>query len=363
MPFTIAQIADAIGAKAEGDTALAVTAVAEPADARSDQLAMATNPKYTKDLSEGQAQAAVLWADADWRDLGLKAAILPQRPRFAMAGLTRMMDPGQGFGSGIHPSAVIDPTAQVHPDATVGPNTVIGPRATIAEGAVIGPLCFIGADVVLGPNAYLREHVSIGARVRIGANFIGQPGARIGGDGFSFVTPEPSGAEAVRETLGDQGATDAQSYARIHSLGAVRIGDDVEIGASTTIDNGTVRDTVIGAGTKIDNLTQIGHNVVIGRDCLICAQSGIAGSTTLGNNVVLGGQTGITDNIFVGDRVIAGGGSKVLTNIPAGRVVLGYPATKMDTQIEAYKALRRLPRLMRDVQTLQKAVFKPGSND
>ncbi len=362
--YTIAEISKAINAEAQGDTTLVVTALAEPADAKPHHLAMAMSDKYLSDVTKGAAQAAVLAAGTDWQALGLKAAIIPRRPRYAMAGMTQMMDLGQGFDTGIiHPTSVIDATAILGEGVSVGPNTVIGPRTIIGAGSVIGPLCSIGMDVVIGERAYLREQVSIGARVKIGNRFIAQPGARIGNDGFSYVTPETSQVEAARQTLGDQSAAAAQSYTRIHTLGAVRIGDDVEIGANATIDSGTVRDTVIGDGTKFDNLTHAGHNVVIGKDCLVCGQTGIAGSVTIGNNVVFAGQTGVTDNIFIGDNVITGGGTKILSNVPSGRVILGYPATKMDTQLEIYKALRRLPRVLRDVTALQKAVFKSGSND
>ncbi|MEX0339773.1 MAG: UDP-3-O-(3-hydroxymyristoyl)glucosamine N-acyltransferase, partial [Arenibacterium sp.] len=171
------------------------------------------------------------------------------------------------------------------------------------------------------------------------------------------------GVENARKTLGDQGDAEAQSWMRIHSLGAVTIGNDVEIGANSTIDNGTIRNTVIGDGTKIDSLVQVGHNVRIGRDCLLCAQSGVAGSVEIGNNVVLGGQSGVGDNIKIGDRVIAAGATILLSNVPEGRVMMGYPAVKMDTFTETYKVLRRLPRLARDISDLKKAVFKPGSSD
>ena len=210
----------------------------------------------------------------------------------------------------------------------------------------------------MGPGAQLREMVSIGARVTIGARFRAQPGARIGGDGFSYVTPEVSGAENVRKTLKDTGDARPQSWLRIHSLGSVTIGDDVEVGANCTVDNGTIRDTVIGDGTKLDNLVHVGHNTRIGRDCLLCGQTGTSGSVDIGNIVVLGGQCGVVDNIFIGDGVIAGGGTKILSNVPAGRVMMGYPAVKMETHTEVYKAQRRLPRLMRDIEALKKAVFK-----
>ena len=240
---------------------------------------------------------------------------------------------------------------------------MISKGATIGAGSVIGPQCFIGLDVRIGPDAMLREQVSIGARATIGARFIAQPGARIAGDGFSFVTPEKSGVEAARASLGDQGDARAQSWNRIHSLGSVSIGDDVEIGANSTVDCGTIRDTVIGNGTKLDSLVQIGHNAVIGNHTLICAQVGVAGSATIGNYVVLGGHSGVSDNIFVGDGAILGGGTKVLSNVPAGRTMLGYPATQMDKQMDIYKAQRRLPRLLREVAELRKAVFKSGKGD
>ncbi|MGB7243141.1 MAG: UDP-3-O-(3-hydroxymyristoyl)glucosamine N-acyltransferase [Sulfitobacter sp.] len=355
---SVKDIAAALGAEAFGAVDLIVLRVAEPQSAGADDLAMASNAKYAEALEHGQAKAAVLWDGADWRALGLEAAIIPKRPRYAMAHLTRMMDKGQGFAPGIHPSAVIDPSARLGPDVSIGPLTVISAHADIGAGCVIGPQCFVGCDSRIGPHGFLREHVSIGARVTLGARSVIQPGVRIGGDGFSFVTEDPSGVEAVRSTLGDQQDAQAQPYARIHSLGAVTIGDDVEIGANSTVDCGTIRDTEIGNGTKLDNLVQIGHNVVIGHDCLLCAQVGVAGSSRIGNHVVLGGMSGISDNIFVGDRAITGGGTKVLSNVPAGRVMLGYPAMKMDSQIEIYKAIRRLPRLLRDVAELRKLVFK-----
>jgi UDP-3-O-[3-hydroxymyristoyl] glucosamine N-acyltransferase len=141
------------------------------------------------------------------------------------------------------------------------------------------------------------------------------------------------------------------------------VGDDVEIGANSCIDRGTIRDTVIGDGTKLDNLVQIGHNVVVGRDCLFAGQVGVAGSTRIGDHVVLGGQVGVADNLRVGDNAVIAAGSKVLSNVPAGRVMLGYPATRLDAQVDSYKALRRLPRLFRDVAALKKAVSNADGSD
>lgn len=363
MAYTVKEIAAALGAEAFGAVDLRVQAVAEPGTAGPDDLALAMSPKYAESLPQGRARAAMLWAGADWQAMGLEAAIVAPRPRYALSGLSAMMDKGEGFGDGVHPSAVIDPTAEIGEGVSVGALAVIGPRARIGAGAVVGPQCYIGADVTLGEGAFLREGVRLGARVTIGARFFAHPGAVVGADGFSFVTPEPSGVEKARATLGDQGTVAAQSWARIHSLGSVTIGDDVELGANSCIDRGTVRDTRIGDRVKFDNLVHVGHNVVIGNDCLICGQVGIAGSTQVGNNVVLAGQTGVGDNLFIGDNVITGGATKVMSNVPAGRVMLGYPAVKMDSHIESYKALRRLPRLFRDVAAIQKAVFKSDKSD
>ncbi len=341
---SIGEIAAALGAEAAGDLALIVARASEPASAGPEDLALATDPKYAGGLAQGRARAALLWPGADWQAMGLAAAIFAPRGRLAMAGLTRLLDPGPALAPGIHPSAVIASGAEIGSGAAIGPLVVIGQGAVIGAGARIGPHVSIGEGARIGEAALIHAGARIGARVTIGARFICQSGAVIGGDGFSFVTPERSGVEEIRATLGKRDEIREQAWTRIHSLGAVWIGDDVEIGANCAIDRGTIRDTRIGSGTKLDNLVHVGHNVEIGRDCLICGQVGIAGSARIGDRVVMAGQCGVNDNIFVGNDVIAGGASKIFTNVPAGRVILGYPAVKMETHIEMQKTLRRLAR-------------------
>lgn len=358
MAHTIRDIATALGAQAEGDLDLLVSRAAEPQAAGPGDLALAMDPKYAEGLAQGQARVALLWPGADWRALGLEAAIFAPRSRLAMAGLSRMMDAGPVIAPGIHPSAVIDPTAHIAPDAAIGPFVVIGAGVTLGPRARIASHVSIAEGATLGADALILQGARIGARVTIGDRFICQPGAVIGADGFSFVTPERSGVEEIRATLGRREEIRQQSWTRIHSLGAVTIGDDVEVGANACIDRGTIRDTVVGSGTKLDNLVHLGHNVQVGRDCLLCGQVGVAGSSRIGDRVVLAGQCGVSDNIFVGDDVIAGGATKIFTNAPAGRVLLGYPAVKMETQVEINKALRRLPRLAATVAELQKIVSK-----
>ena len=353
MSHSIREIAQALGADAAGDLDLRVSGASEPQSAGPHQLALAMDPRYADGLAKGQAQAAVLWPGADWQAMGLKAAVFAPRGRLAMAGLTTMLDPGPGIAPGIHPMAVVDATVLMGEGAAVGPFVSIGRGVRIGRGARIASHVSIAEGAVIGHDALILQGARIGAGVEIGDRFICQPGAVIGSDGFSCVTPEKSGVEEIRETLGSRDEIRQQSWTRIHSLGAVTIGDDVEIGANACIDRGTIRSTTIGSGTKLDNLVHIGHNVQIGRDCLLCGQVGIAGSSRIGDRVVLAGQCGVNDNIFVGDDVIAGGGTKIFTNAPAGRVLLGYPAVKMETHVEIQKALRRLPRLAARVATIE----------
>lgn len=358
--ISLDKIAAAIGVAAQGDGSIEVLRAAEPATAGPDDLAMAMSPAYAEGLSKGAAKVAVMWAGADWQSYGLKGAILVARPRLAMAGVTALLDRGLPVAVGVHPTAVIDPSAQIGDGAAIGPLVVIGADVRIGAGAVLDAHVSIGACAVIGHEAQLGAGVHIAAGVQIGDRFIAQPGVKIGGDGFSFVTPEKSAMEDVRENLGEGSeAIAGQPWLRIHSVGGVMIGDDVEIGANSTVDQGTIRPTRIGNGTKIDNLVQVGHNVQVGQHCLLCAQAGVAGSTVVGDFVVLGGQSGVADNLTIGNGVIAGGGSVILSNVPAGRAVMGYPATKMALHIESYKALRRLPRLLRDISLSQKSASKP----
>ena len=342
--FSVAEIAEALSGRAVGDVSTRLTGVSEPSSATSSDLALAMQEKYAPALEEGAAETAILWFGADWEALGLKAAIFVDRPRMAMAEITRRFDNDPLPWEGIHPTALVDPSAKLANDVSIGPYSIIEPGASIGPGGRIGSHVSISQKSTIGEAALILDGVRIMPNVRIGGHVILHSGVVIGSDGFSFVTPEKSGVEAVRESLGDQGEARNQAWVRIHSIGGVEIGDEVEIGANSVIDAGTIRATRIGSGTKLDNLVHVGHNVEVGEDCLLCGQVGIAGSSQIGDRVVMGGQCGVSDNIFVGDDVIAGGASKIFTNVPAGRAVLGHPAVKMETSVEMQKALRRLAR-------------------
>jgi len=362
MSHTIAEIAAALSAEAEGDLTLTIDGVAEPAGAGPAEIALALSPAYAEGLPQGRARAAILWPGADWRATGLSAAIFVGRARYGMADLTRLMDRGAEIAPGIHPTAVIDPTAEVGEGAAIAPFVVIGARVRIGPGARLGAHVSIGRDTVIGANARIDDGARIAHEITIGDNFICHFGVSVGADGLSFVPPEGLDIATTRRSFGEGHAGWAGGPAvwrRVHSLGGVEIGDDVEIGGNANIDRGTIRATKIGRGTKIDGLVHIGHNVVIGEDCLLCSGTGIAGSTRVGDRCVLAGQTGVSDNITIGADVITGGGTKIYSNVPAGRVIMGSPAVRMDAHIETYKAIRRLPRLIKQVAELQKLV-RPG---
>ena len=360
--ITVADLARALDAEAVGETTLRIAGVAEPSVAGPDQVALAMQPEFAAGLAEGRAGAAILWQGADWQALGLKAAIFAPRPRYVLAGVTRVFDHPLDLAPGIHASAIIDPAAEIGPGCSIGPFVVIGARARIGAGVRIFPHVTVGADAEIGPDALLHAGVRICARVSIGARFIAQPNAVIGGDGFSFVTPTPGHVEEAR-TTGAVTAARQDEYVRINSLGSVRLGDDVEVGSNSCIDRGTVADTWVGDGTKIDNQVQIGHNVRIGRTCLICGHVGIAGSVDVGDRVVLAGKVGIADHVKIGSNVVVAGNSGVASNIPDNRIMMGTPAVRMDLNVEMYKALRRLPRLMARLEAAQKPVSNPDASD
>jgi UDP-3-O-[3-hydroxymyristoyl] glucosamine N-acyltransferase len=360
--ITIAELARALGAEAAGDTSLSVIGAAEPAAAGPDQIALAMEPRYAESMSEGRARTAIVWHGADWQALGLSAAIFAARPRYLLAGIGRVFDRRPELAPGVHPTAVIDPSAALPPDAAVGAFVVIGARVRIGQRAQIFSHVSIAEDAVVGDDAFILQGVRIGARVEIGHRFIVQPGAVIGGDGFSFVTPTPGLVEEARAT-GAITAQEQQEYVRINSLGSVRIGDDVEVGANTCIDRGTVADTTIGDGTKIDNLVQLGHNVKVGRTCLICGCVAVGGSTVIGDRVVLGGRAAVADHLTIGANSVITGNSGVASNVPPGRIMMGYPAVRMDQNVEMYKALRRLPRVLARLEGAQKPVPNPDASD
>ena len=227
--------------------------------------------------------------------------------------------------AGVSPAAHVDPAARLETGVTVEPGAVIGPGAEIGSASLIGPGAVIGPGVRIGRGTVIAAQVTI-TNALIGDRVILHPGVRIGQDGFGYIP-------------GNTG------HLKVAQVGRVIIQDDVEIGANTTIDRGSNRDTVIGEGTKIDNQVQVGHNVIIGRHCLIAGQAGISGSVTIGDFVMLGGHAGIRDNVTIGNGAQIAAAAGVHTDVPAGEKWVGAPAGPMAGWLREFKALKRLARV------------------
>lgn len=354
MAFTVSQIAERTGLSFVGDGTLEVTGAAEPGLARESQLALAMSPDFADALSEGHARAAVLWPDADWRALGLEAALFAPRPRIVLAEMGELFDKGPELTEGTHPTAVIADSAEIGANARIGPFAVIGPRVRIGADARIAAHVTVGEDSTIGPNALLHAGVRIAHGVTIGARFIAQSNAVLGSDGFSYVTPDPGAVESAKRTGGVSDAARNLAFRRIASLGGLEIGDDVEVGAGACIDRGTIASTTIGNGAKIDNLVQIGHNCRIGSLCLLCGHVGLAGSVTVGDRAVLGGKTGVADHLTIGHDSVLAGGSLVGTNIAPGTVALGAPAIDRKEAQRMMMAMRRLPRAIEQLREIRR---------
>jgi UDP-3-O-[3-hydroxymyristoyl] glucosamine N-acyltransferase len=251
------------------------------------------------------------------------AAIVTAQPYLGFGRVARLLFPAPPAAPGIHPTAVVAADAVLHPSVQVGPYAVIEAGAEIGAGCVIGPHAVVGAGVVLGEGCRIGAHASV-SHCLAGRGVVLHPGARVGQEGFGFaVTPEGR-------------------FETMPQLGRVLLGDAVEVGANSCIDRGSQGDTVLGAGTRLDNLVQIGHNVRTGQACVLVAQVGISGSTTLGNGVQMGGQAGTTGHISIGDRAQIAAQSGVMSDVAAGEVVGGSPAWPLRETLRAFATLRRL---------------------
>jgi UDP-3-O-[3-hydroxymyristoyl] glucosamine N-acyltransferase len=311
------------------------------------------------------ARAAIVANDAEIEPGLVDACIFVSRPRLAMAKLTNLFAAHASVSAGIHPTAIIEDGAQLGENLSIGAYVCIGSGAVIGSGSVIHSHVTIGSEAVIGRDALIHAGVRIGARVVIGDRIIIHFNTSIGSDGFSFVTPQMGSVEAAKSSGAEAVLAINDELVRIASLGTVLIGDDVEIGANTSIDRGTIAATRIGHGTKIDNQVQIGHNVVIGDHCLICGRTGIAGSAVIGDRVVLGGACGVADHVQIGDDAIAMAMSGIAGNIPARTVVGGIPAEPRDRMVEKFLNLSRIKQFFSKIETLTERLDrleKPGKS-
>lgn len=349
--LTLGEIARRTQGRLVGDGRLWVRRVARPEDVRGpDDLALVLNAEAIAKLGASPTRVAFAAAGLSFPWEQLDGCILVERPRFSLALLLALFVQPPRLSPGIHPSAVVEPSAHISPTAAIGPLSYVGEEAVIGEGVRILAQVTVGAASLIGEGSVLHPGVRIGEGVRIGRRVTLYPNACVGADGFSFATAEPSGIDSARATKAVQSETRAPR--RIPSLGGVVIEDDVEVGAGATVDRGTVGETLIRRGTKIDNLVLVGHNSVIGEDCLIAGQSGISGSCLIGDRVALGGQVGIADHMRIGNDVVIAASSGVSQHIPDKSLYIDTPAIPYARWQERYWGIGRLKRLMQEVRRL-----------
>ncbi len=343
----LSDIASALSARVSGDGSLDIGRIVHPADARGKgDLAVALSKEAQAHLAGTHAGAVLIPESLSPPAAGPAVLLYGGNERVAIAILTALFDPGPAHEAGIHPSAAIAPDARIGEGAAIGACAVVGPGSTIGSGTTLLPHVTVGAGVTVGRDCVLHPGVRLEDRVRLGDRVIVHCNTVIGSDGFSFIpVSNPDGS-----------SNGIAAPKRTHSLGTVAIGDDVEIGAGTTIDRATLRETRIGNGTKVDNQVQIGHNVVIGENCVICGMTGIAGSCVLGDRVVIASGVGLAPHLTVGDGATITASAGVASRVPAGAVFTGTPATYHDKFITRLADIGRLRQLYPRVAELAKRI-------
>lgn len=332
MPHTVADIAKHVRGEVLGDPTAPITGFAPADSAKRGDLTFAETDAYFA-AAEASAASAILIAGD--RTSATKTLIRVKNARVAFAKVLPLFFAEPVLEGHRHPTAVIPNSASVDDTAYIGPHCVIGEhcrieaRAALLGGNHLGDNCIVGEDTKLFPNVVLYGHTHIGKRVRL------HTGCVIGSDGFGYVF-------------------DSGAHQKVLQVGHVIIGDDVEIGANSTVDRGAIGATVIGKGTKIDNLVQIAHNVQFGEHCIVCAHVGVSGSTKVGNYTVLAGQVGLAGHLKIGSQVTVAGQSGVMHDIPDGEKWLGSPAQPDRTTKRQWLALQQLPELIRRVKELEK---------
>jgi UDP-3-O-[3-hydroxymyristoyl] glucosamine N-acyltransferase len=338
--YALRELAALVGGSVEGDGSQRIHGVAQLDEAGPEDLSLLNGLRYRSQFVTTRAGAVIVGPKLAAPERPDSPSLLRvENPYLAFGRLIDLFHPAPPLRPGRHPTALVEEGAQVDPTAElraftfVGRGASIGPRTLLHPGVVIEADARIGADCLLHANAVVRERCEIGDRVIL------QPGAVVGSDGFGYVFDPKRPA-----------------HVKVAQVGIARLEDDVELGACACVDRATLGATVVGRGTKLDNLVHIAHNVQVGMHSLLCAQVGIAGSTTIGSGVVLAGQAGVVDHVHIDDRVTVGAQSGVTGDVAAGASVSGFPARDHAGMLRAWAALQRLPALRREHEGLMRRV-------
>jgi UDP-3-O-[3-hydroxymyristoyl] glucosamine N-acyltransferase len=338
MTRTAQELAEFLACALEGDGTVQVSGVAGPDSAGAHDLIYVGKDRHLQRAVASRALCVVIAPDLA---INGKTLLRAADPKLAFAKAAAWLLPPAIIATGIHPTAVISPTAQLARGVAVGPYAVIEENVKVAEGTEIGAFCFLGRHARLGANCRLYPRVTLYAGASLGDGVVLHAGAVIGSDGFGYV------AEGGKRR-------------KFPQVGQVTIGNDVEIGANTTIDRGSLDRTEVSAGVKIDNLVHVAHNVQIGENTVIAAQTGISGSTVIGRDVVFGGQVGLADHCRIEDGAVIGAQAGIPTGktIRSGQIVWGTPARPLEKFKNQFAWFGRLPELAKRVGRLEEKISK-----
>lgn len=333
LPVRLRDLARQLGAELLGDGEVMITGAAGLEHAGAGDITFLARPALAGRLAASRAAAVIIGPDLSADRPALRAADPYRAFATLLASLATPLD--RLFPRGVHPTAVVADSAELGAGVCLGPGAVVSAGCRLGPQVRLGPHVVLEPDVVVGAGSILYAHVVVRERCRLGDRVILHPGCVVGADGFGYL-PGPAG------------------MLKIPQIGVVVLEDDVELGAGTCIDRATTGTTVIGAGTKLDNLVQVGHNVQIGRHCVFSAQTGISGSCAIGDGVFMGGQVGLADHITIGQGARIGAKSGVHKDVDAGESMFGYPALEARESMRIAAALRRLPDLVKTVGRLER---------
>lgn len=332
---SLEELAHYVGGERVGENVLIEGAVSL-SQARSGYITFCDDPALLSKAMVTEASAVIISSEVN--DFSIPH-IRIRNPRLAFARILELFHPKKVHRPGIHPSASVGDDVVIGSEVSIGAHSFIGDRVRLGDRVVIYPLAYIDDDVSIGDDSIIHPHVSVMRGCQLGSRVILHSGAVLGADGFGFVK-------------------DGHSNVKIPQVGTVVLGDDVEIGANTTIDRATTGSTHVGKGTKIDNLIQIGHNTRIGEDCIIVSQSGLAGSIVVGDRVTIAAQAGVRDHVEIGSDCIIAGRAGVTKKVPPGLLVSGFPAKPHRQELHIEAAVAKLPELLVQIRDMEKRIEK-----
>jgi UDP-3-O-[3-hydroxymyristoyl] glucosamine N-acyltransferase len=335
--ISLSRVAELSAGDLEGDGALVVTRVSSLEEAGPDDLALVAHPKYLAYLADSRAGALLVARRLRAGMTDARPRVVATDPHLALARVLSELTPARSPHPGIHPTAVIAPDAQLSKGVHVGAHAVVEAGASLGEGCVVEAHSVVGEGCSLGAGTRLFPHVTLYPGVELGARCAVHSGTRLGADGFGY-------------------AFDGREHVKVPQIGGCRIGDDVEIGANCTVDRGSIGDTVIESGSKLDAQVHIGHNVRLGRNVIVVAQTGISGSTVLGDGVVVGGQAGIGGHLRIGAGARIGAQAGVMGDVEERQTVSGYPARPHRESLRASAGLLRVPEILQRLKSIEKTI-------